>query len=77
MITFSKRNHGKMNKTSYVSFPIRSDKEVFSAPVMIPNVPLIEMEYDNDCESEWPEIDQCIENMTMSLSMAVYDQEYN
>lgn len=36
------------------SFVVKHDREVFNFPPMIPNVPLIEMECDNDCESEWP-----------------------
>ncbi len=36
------------------SFKVRPDREVFNFSLMIPNVPLIEMECDNDCESEWP-----------------------
>lgn len=36
------------------SFAVRYDREVFNFPPMIPNVPVIEMECDNDCESEWP-----------------------
>jgi len=44
---------------------------------MIPNVPVIEMECDNDCESEWPEIEECVYNMRMSLSLAAFDHAAN
>jgi len=57
------------------NFPVRYDREVFNFPPMIPNVPIIEMELDNDCESEWPEIEECVHNMTMSLSLAMFDRK--
>ena len=45
MIT--RRNGQYMTK----SFAVKHDREIFKYPPMIPNVPVIEMELDNDCES--------------------------
>jgi len=42
----AKRN----NQTISRQFLVHSDSEVFKCP-MIPNVPIIDMECDNDCES--------------------------
>ncbi len=65
---------GKNNLTSISrSFMIKPDREVFNYP-MIPNVPLIDMECDNDCESEWPEIYESVNHLSMSLSLAIYDR---
>lgn len=65
----AKRN----NHTISRQFVIKPDREVFKCP-MIPNIPIIDMECDNDCESEWPEIYQCVNHLSMSLSLAIYDR---
>jgi hypothetical protein len=37
------------------------------------SMPSIEMAYDNDAESEWGEIEGCLSNLTLALSLAAYD----
>ncbi len=39
----------------------------------IEDIPWIEMEHDNDEESEWPEINSSVDRLVMSLSVAAYD----
>lgn len=39
-------------------------------------MPSIEMAYDNDAESEWCEIEGCVSNLAMSLSLAVFDNNF-
>lgn len=34
------------------------------------------MTYDNDAESEWCEIEGCVSNLAMSLSLAVFDNNF-
>jgi hypothetical protein len=40
---------------------------------MLGSLPSIEMAYDNDAESEWGEINGCINNLSLSLSLTAYD----
>ncbi len=40
---------------------------------MLKSLPTIEMAYDNDEESEWCEIEGSVTNLTLSLSLAAYD----
>lgn len=43
---------------------------------MLGSLPSIEMAYDNDAESEWCEIEGCVSNLAMSLSLAVFDNNF-
>jgi hypothetical protein len=43
---------------------------------MLKSLPTIEMTYDNDEESEWCEINDCISNLTLSLSLATFDNRF-
>lgn len=63
----------RSNHTISRQFVVKPDREVFNWP-MLPNIPIIDMECDNDCDSEWPEIYECVNHLSMSLSLAVYDR---
>lgn len=69
MMSASRRGFDKAR-----SFKVKPDRQVFNFSIMIPNVPVIEIQCDNDCDSEWPEIDDCVNNMRMSLSLAAFDR---
>lgn len=43
---------------------------------MLKSLPSIEMSYDNDEESEWCEIHDCVNNLSLSISLATYDNRY-
>lgn len=63
---------GLIDKTgNYHYFPISTDMKVYNS-----NVPCIEMEWDNDQESEWVEIDYHVKNIVMGLNVALYDRKY-
>lgn len=54
-------------------FSVFKDKQLFESRVAIPT---IEMEYDNDNESEWMEIEDNVRDMTLSLSIAAFDRTF-
>ena len=37
------------------------------------SLPLIDMEWDNDCESEWNDVYEGVQMLANSLSMAIID----
>lgn len=43
---------------------------------MLGSLPTIEMAYDNDAESEWGEVQSCVNNLSMSLSLATFDHNF-
>ena len=43
---------------------------------MLRSLPTIQMSYDNDEESEWTEINDCVSNLTLSISLATFDQRF-
>jgi hypothetical protein len=43
---------------------------------MVRSLPSIQMAYDNDEESEWAEINDCVSNLTLSISLATFDQRF-
>ena len=43
---------------------------------VVKSLPSIQMSYDNDEESEWAEINDCVSNLTLSLSLATFDQRF-
>jgi hypothetical protein len=43
---------------------------------MLRSLPTIEMSYDNDEESEWAEINDCVNNLTLSLSLSTFDHRF-
>ena len=63
----------KDNKNQSHIFEVLGDKQLFQSRVAIPS---IEMLYDNDQESEWQEIGNNVNNMTLSLSIAAYDYNF-
>jgi hypothetical protein len=58
--------HGIKNS---VEFKIYEDKNIFS----MKSLPLIDMEWDNDCESEWSDVYEGVNIMSNSLSMAIME----
>ena len=40
-------------------------------------LPTIEMNHDNDEESQWSEIVDCVNNLSLSLSLASFDQRFS
>lgn len=43
---------------------------------MLQSLPTIKMVQDNDEESEWGEIEGSVSNLSMALSLAIYEQQY-
>jgi hypothetical protein len=58
--------HGIKNS---VEFKIYEDKNIFS----MKSLPLINMEWDNDCESEWSDVYEGVNIMSNSFSMAIME----
>jgi hypothetical protein len=56
------------------TFGLSNDREVFESSVVLPS---IDMEYDNDNESEWGEIEENVSHLTLSLSIATFDNHFN
>lgn len=54
-------------------FSVFKDKQLFESRIAIPT---IEMEYDNDNESEWMEIEDNVRDMALSLSIAAFDKTF-
>lgn len=65
--------HFRDRNDKQYKFSIYSDGQVFANTGVLPSIP---MEYDNDAESEWPEIEHTIENMALSLRMAAFDRGF-
>ena len=40
-------------------------------------MPSIDIEYDNDIESEWGEIEENVGHLTLALSIATFDNHFN
>ena len=55
-----------------VSFKVEREAERLSNK-MVGSLPSIEMSYDNDAESEWGEINGCVNNLSLSLSLTTFD----
>ena len=54
-------------------FKVCGDEQLFASRVVIPS---IEMVYDNDLQSQWPDIEHNIQEMSMSLSIEAFDRRF-
>lgn len=54
-------------------FSVGRDEDYLSSKFILPSIEMIE---DNDEDTTWQEIGQNIQNMALSLSMAIYDRKY-
>ena len=55
-------------------FSVGNDSKYLEAGNMV--LPTIDMCDDNDNETEWNEIQECVGNMSLSLSICAYDKKY-
>lgn len=54
-------------------FNVCGDEQLFASRMVIPS---IEMVYDNDLQSEWPDIEHNVQEMSMSLSIEAFDRRF-
>ena len=59
-------------KSNNYLFAVTNDRTVFNTSL----IPSICMEYDNDIESEWPQIHEAVEEMGLSLRVAAFDRTF-
>ena len=60
----------KDHKNNQHSFRVQYDQQIFRN---VPQLPTIHMDFDNDNESDWEEIERNVHEMGLALSVATFD----
>lgn len=63
----------KDRHSNILLFSVGRDTDYLDARLHLPSIPMV---HDNDSETEWVEIRESVQNMSVALALSAYDRTY-